>query len=201
MGNKTAKEILVERLIELRESNNLTQQELADKLGITRQSLSLYERAERTINIDVLLEISRCFNVSTDYLLGISENKSTDEDLQSVCKYLKLTEHAVTSLQSARFLTNGVLDIILRTRGFSLLMQDVYWYYIDGIELDYFCEENGGIIEIEKADGKKYKEYIQMTDKRDVNELHASQSLHVIIEEIDEEIKNALAKERGDGNG
>ena len=66
MENKTAKEILAERLIELRESNNLTQQELADKLGITRQSLSLYERAERTINIDVLMEISRCFNVSTD---------------------------------------------------------------------------------------------------------------------------------------
>ena len=40
------------RLIQLREQRGITQQELADKLKITRQSLSLYEKAERTINIE-----------------------------------------------------------------------------------------------------------------------------------------------------
>lgn len=199
MGNKSAREILAERLIELRESNNLTQQELADKLGITRQSLSLYERAERTINIDVLLEISRFFKVSTDYLLGISENKSTDEKLQSVCKYLRLTEGAVNSLQNIRVLADEALDMTLKTRGFSLLMQDVYWYYIDGIDLEIFCEENGSIIEIESSENK-FKEYLQLKDKRDVNELHASNDLHEIINELKEEIKKTRAKERGEGN-
>lgn len=190
MENKTAKEILAERLIELRESNNLTQQELADKLGITRQSLSLYERAERTINIDVLLEISRCFNVSTDYLLGVSKNKSTDENLQSVSKYLRLTEGAINSLQAIRFLTSEILDMTLNTQGFSLLMQDLNFYYIDGIDLEIFCEENGGLEEIELSE-KKFEEYRRLMDSRDVNELHASNDLHKIIQEIKERIKRS----------
>ena len=64
------------RLIQLREQRGITQQELADKLKITRQSLSLYEKAERTINIELLARIADFFNVSTDYLLGMDETST-----------------------------------------------------------------------------------------------------------------------------
>lgn len=100
MNNKTAKELLAARLIELREQNNLTQQDLADKLHITRQSLSLYERAERTINIDLLLEISRFFNVSSDYLLGISEIVSPDDDIHTAVNNLGLTQKSAENIKA-----------------------------------------------------------------------------------------------------
>lgn len=98
MENKPAREILAARLIELREGSGLTQQELADKLNITRQSLSLYERAERTINIDLLLEISKVFDVSTDYLLGVSDCKTTDMDIREICDFVNLSENAVLNV-------------------------------------------------------------------------------------------------------
>ncbi len=92
------KKIFADRLVELRESRCVTQQTLADDLEITRQSLSLYEKAQRTINIDLLVKIAKYFNVSTDYLLGLSENATTDTELQAVCDYTKLSEKAIQQI-------------------------------------------------------------------------------------------------------
>lgn len=64
------REKFAQRLVYLREQKGISQQELADNLNITRQSLSLYEKAERTINIELLAKIADFFNVSTDYLMG-----------------------------------------------------------------------------------------------------------------------------------
>lgn len=58
------------RLRALRESNNLTQVQLAKKLDITSQSLSQYELNKRTPDIEMINKLADFFNVSTDYLLG-----------------------------------------------------------------------------------------------------------------------------------
>jgi transcriptional regulator with XRE-family HTH domain len=52
-----------------REENNFTQQELADKLGVTRQAVSGWERGKSYPDLDKLKEISILFNVSMDALL------------------------------------------------------------------------------------------------------------------------------------
>lgn len=83
------------RLIQLREQRGITQQELADKLKITRQSLSLYEKAERTINIELLARIADFFNVSTDYLMGRTDTATMNEDIQTACKITGLSEEAI----------------------------------------------------------------------------------------------------------
>lgn len=92
------KETFAQRLIDLREQKNITQQELADELGITRQSLSLYEKAERTINIELLAKIADFFNVSTDYLMGRTDTATLDESIQTACKITGLSEKAITIL-------------------------------------------------------------------------------------------------------
>lgn len=91
-------EIFAERLKGLRNDHGISLKELAGSLDTTAQSLSLYERAERTINIDLLVKISKYFNVSTDYLLGLTGNKTNDTELQAVCGYTGLCEDAVKSL-------------------------------------------------------------------------------------------------------
>lgn len=89
------KEEFSKRLIHLREQNGFTQQQLADKLQITRQSLSLYEKAERTINIELLAKIADFFNASTDYLMGRTDIITMDEDIQVACKVTGLREPVI----------------------------------------------------------------------------------------------------------
>lgn len=74
------------RIKQLRENRGLVQEILAAELGITQQMLSKYERDILCIKVDVLMKIAEYFNVTTDYLLGISEVK---RDLQGQMKMNK----------------------------------------------------------------------------------------------------------------
>lgn len=74
------------RIKQLRENRGLIQEILASELGITQQMLSKYERDVLCIKVDVLKKITEYFNVTTDYLLGISEVK---RDLQGQMKMNK----------------------------------------------------------------------------------------------------------------
>lgn len=94
----TSTEIFAKHLKELRNKNGISLKELAKALDTTAQSLSLYEKAERTINIDLLVKVSKYFDVSSDYLLGLTENKTTDTDLKAVCDYTGLDENSINTL-------------------------------------------------------------------------------------------------------
>lgn len=74
------------RIKQLRENRGLIQEILASELGITQQMLSKYERDVLCIKVDVLKRIAEYFNVTTDYLLGVSEVK---RDLQGQMKMNK----------------------------------------------------------------------------------------------------------------
>lgn len=71
------------RIKELREKRGLIQEILAAELGITQQMLSKYERDVTLIKVDILKKIATYFNVTTDYLLGVSDVK---RDLQRQMK-------------------------------------------------------------------------------------------------------------------
>ena len=71
------------RIKQLREKRGLIQEILAAELGITQQMLSKYERDVTLIKVDILKKIATYFNVTTDYLLGVSDVK---RDLQRKMK-------------------------------------------------------------------------------------------------------------------
>lgn len=60
------------RIRELRTDRDWTQQDLADKIGTTKQAVSQYERGVRNPDLDTVLILCDIFNVSADYLLGRS---------------------------------------------------------------------------------------------------------------------------------
>lgn len=62
-----------EKLKELRAESGLTQKELAAKLSITRSAYSLYELGTREPSIAVLIDMAKFFEVTLDYLVGISD--------------------------------------------------------------------------------------------------------------------------------
>ena len=61
--------ILADKIIELRKKNGWSQEELSEKLGVSRQAVSKWEGAQSVPDIQRILEMSRLFGVSTDYLL------------------------------------------------------------------------------------------------------------------------------------
>ena len=62
-------------LVKLREKNSMSQQELADRVHVTRQAVSRWERGETLPSSDLLKELSNIFNVSINTLLGSPRQK------------------------------------------------------------------------------------------------------------------------------
>ena len=63
------------RIKELRLSRHLTQRELGDIISVTQQNISKYDNNVIEVPVDVLIKIAQYFNVTTDYILGITETK------------------------------------------------------------------------------------------------------------------------------
>lgn len=70
---------IANRLVNLRKANNLSQEALAEKLGISRQAVSKWERAEASPDTDNLILLSRLYGVSLDELLKTEDEISMPE--------------------------------------------------------------------------------------------------------------------------
>lgn len=57
---------------------DLTQAQLAQKLGVTKSVISAYETGLRLPSYDILIHIAKIFNVSTDFLLGVENKRDID---------------------------------------------------------------------------------------------------------------------------
>ena len=64
---------LSKKIYELRKAHGMSQEQLAEKLNVSRQSISKWESGESSPEIERLIELSDVFDVSTDYLLKSSE--------------------------------------------------------------------------------------------------------------------------------
>ena len=93
--------MIAERIKHLREKNNLTQSSLAKKLNVTRSSVNAWEMGVNLPSTHYLIELSRIFRVTTDYILGLSANDviildglSQEEKsiLQSLVCYFRMKE-------------------------------------------------------------------------------------------------------------
>lgn len=68
---------IANRLLQLRKERGLSQEELADQLGISRQAVSKWERAEASPDTDNLICLAKLYNVSLDYLLQTEDSLET----------------------------------------------------------------------------------------------------------------------------
>ena len=66
---------LGERLNKLRQEQGLTQQELADLFHISNSTISSYETGNRIPDVDFLLKLSKFYNISSDYIIGLSDSR------------------------------------------------------------------------------------------------------------------------------
>lgn len=78
---------IANRLVNLRKRNNLSQEALAEKLGISRQAVSKWERAEASPDTDNLILLARLYDISLDELLRTEDEipRPEEEELQTAC--------------------------------------------------------------------------------------------------------------------
>jgi len=70
MGKRLVNRVLGQRIKELRIERGLKQKEVAEKLEVTHAAIGNYESGKREPNIDLLIRLADCFDVSVDYLVG-----------------------------------------------------------------------------------------------------------------------------------
>lgn len=97
----TARERLGRRLKELRVEKNLTQQQMADRLGVSRMAYRYYENAERTPDIEFLDNLHRLTGFTMEYLLGKTDNRSPET--LGYDKTIRLKAEAVNRLSGTPF--------------------------------------------------------------------------------------------------
>lgn len=137
---------LSKKIYELRKAGKLSQEQLAEKVNVSRQSISKWESGETIPEIERIVELSKIFNVSTDYLLISSEvEKLTNrtEQLEKKQEDLKMsvqqqqikTERILRSLCVYAIAFAIFAFLHLPYISFFLNIEDLRFYWLSAILL------------------------------------------------------------------
>ena len=107
-----------EKLPKLRKNNNLSQEQLAEQLGVSRQAVSKWESEQTTPDLEKVIAMSELFEVTTDYILkGIepvsTTNRKTVKTLYLGFVLIFATIAGIWSFAANRFDYDEIIMIIL----------------------------------------------------------------------------------------
>lgn len=148
------KDIFSSRLRKLRtaKGKEYTRQRVADDLSISRASLEYYEKGQRLPDIEIAAKIADYYNVSVDYLLGRAKNKTTIQEKNDLCKYIRISEKAADSILELLATYDDETE---------LLQKNVTPPY----EYDGFSEEHKEIFDTLRNANKAYNYYFDLCCK------------------------------------
>ena len=113
---------LNEKIYQLRKNSNMSQEELADKLNISRQALSRWENGTAMPDALNILELSKLFNVSADYLLN--DQYQSDNDLPKV---KEISSNGLRQIMIC-LITAEVIDLILQFTSIIILQNSFFGF-------------------------------------------------------------------------
>lgn len=147
------------RLLELRKQKGFTQEQLAEKLNVTNQSVSKWEKDINAPDITLLVELADLLETSVDYLLGRGENKPVVTTTQKNIDQL-VFKIRILSANKDKVNINLPLSIVkLFVKDGELKMLKDKKIDIDINQLIALVEQGivGELVDIESADGDKVK--------------------------------------------
>ena len=109
--------MLAQRLKQLRAENQMTQVQLAEKLGVSKGTVAMWETDKRSPSFEMLAEMTNLFDRRMDYILGYSDDasspKPTDEEMnqmelwaaedcfhETIMAYLRLDEYGKNAVEA-----------------------------------------------------------------------------------------------------
>lgn len=86
--------ILADKIIKLRKRNGWSQEELAEKMSVSRQAVAKWEGAQTIPSLEKILQLGNLFGVTTDYLLKdeVEDEEFIEDNMESGIKHITLTE-------------------------------------------------------------------------------------------------------------
>lgn len=101
------------RLKEIREKQDLTQRQMAKKLGISKSYYNFFETGERIVPLKRLNEFCNMYNLSMDYLLGLTEHNITTKEKYKLDR--EIIRKRLKEIRKANHLTQEALADLLNT--------------------------------------------------------------------------------------
>lgn len=178
------------KLIEDKKTENKTQNQIADEIGISTGALSKYLNGNATPKADVLYLLAKYFNVTTDYLLGLSDVKTTDPELKNVCNYTGLNENTIAFFRYSRYTELSLFIEFLIFELFSTDIECLKFYdgYLmnDSINSEYIlnCIDISNRIEEIEEELNKAEERVSETNADDEEYFDAEEDLRTAQKEL-----------------
>ena len=140
--------ILADKIINLRKKNSWSQEELAEKLGVSRQSISKYEGAQSIPDMDKILKLSKIFGVTTDYLIKdeiedpefldeeYEESKTRKVSMEMANEYLNLKEISAKNLAlGVSLCIISPIFLVISSEAYEKELLSVPENVVDGVSL------------------------------------------------------------------
>ena len=144
LTNANVAKIFCKRFKVLREAYRMSQNDVADTLGISRQSIVYYAMGDRLPRIPILISIAKLFNTSTDYLLGLKANNTFTLPCE-VGSTVYLIGNVKSGRQREKTVISGKIDrFIIGGLGVPLAdvcTEDNVWYYACAYPDNYFLTQ------------------------------------------------------------
>lgn len=186
---ETEKEIFPTRLREVMQEQSVNQKTLAKGIGVRPQTVSLYTTGQSAPDVKTLKKISDFFNISSDYLLGISTAKSRISDMGPVCAFTGLSEEAVSAiLKIKECKTVSVLDGLLRNATTIFLFAKMRRLAL--LKIDRVRSHRSQIKDLtdEKLIFEDLDEYTRYTEDIDITKFRLSNDFQKIVDDVSDQI-------------
>ena len=153
------------KIAETRGKADESQADLAAALGVKREMVTYWENGTRPIKAETIIEIAKRYNVSADYLLGLSDSPAVSEDMRTAVKVTGLTEKAIENARQFCYPVSGteserwsILSELMETDGFCELIVDIENLYETAQILvdQYACIDNEMKMETSYPDGNPF---------------------------------------------
>lgn len=199
---KTGSEIPKSRLYELRKQHGLAQADVASRLDVTVKSYRSWEKGDTLPDAYNLKSLARLFNVSTDYILGLTdfthvENEQINEITglsNAAIEKLRLLNSRTNRLGERGVFADGIqieeislVDDLITSKRFHPLFNAISMYLIYGMSTPSLKPSNLEIDEYSKMYDYLRSRGLVITSKKDVREMYlqiACDELKAIYREI-----------------
>ena len=120
------------RLADLRKQHGLSQEELADKLGVSRQAVSKWERGEASPDTDNLVELARIYDISLDELLGLKKDEPKQDNNGSADVHISAGGAEIHASGSVHLTDEDGSEVNIDSNGIYIKDEDGNEVHVEG---------------------------------------------------------------------